>query len=176
MNDFVTRRASQVWSVPIARHITCLECGRKLEALGGHLSKIHKMTAGQYRVRHGLSTDYPLQIKEPPAPHSSEPRIIQHVKDFRLGHHGGLICSFEFPLPQFSLAMMKLGNRRSWAMINDVREFCLGSDMRVWVSIREFQSSIMLETGKGTQFRLIVFQFEKKIDMAICRIRFGELR
>jgi hypothetical protein len=175
MSDIITRRATEVWSVPVPKRITCLDCGRKLRALGGHLSKCHNMTSGQYRKRHGLVADYPLQVKEPPAPQSEEPRIVNHVKDFHLGLQGGLTCSFELPLPQFSLAMMSSTNRRNATMISDVREACRDYGITVWVSIREFQSSVILETGRGTRFRLIIFQFSKKTDMVMCRLRFSEL-
>lgn len=175
MNDIIRRRASEVWSVQIPRHTTCLECGRKLESLSGHLSKIHKMTSAQYRLRHGLAADYPLQAKEPPAPQSAVPRIHKYVKDFRLGSPGGLSCTFEFPLPEFSLAMMRPSNRKLWDMIADVREFCRETDSAVWVSIREFQASVILETGRGEKFQLVVFHFDRAIPMAMCRIYFPEL-
>jgi ROS/MUCR transcriptional regulator protein len=174
-NDLVTRRASQVWSVPFPRHITCLECGRRLEALGGHLSKIHSMSADQYRIRHGLVTDYPLRAREPPAPQFTVPRIHEYVKAFRLGGSGSRRCKFEFALPEFSLAVMRSSNRKLWDMIVNVRGFCRYTDSAVWVTIREFQASVILETGKGHRFELIVFQFENAVAMGMCRIHFSEL-
>jgi hypothetical protein len=175
MTGIITRRATEVWSVPIPGNITCLDCGRKFKALGGHLSKGHNMTSSQYRHRHALPPGYRLQIKEPPAPPSAEHRIVEHIKDFHFGTPGGVTCSFEFPLPEFSLATPSSSYGKDDAWISDVREFCDGADMPVWISLKGFQASIITETGKGMKFRLLVFQFRKNTDMAMCRLRFGEL-
>lgn len=40
--------------------ITCLECGRTLSQLASHLSRAHRLTAREYRQRHGLPASYPL--------------------------------------------------------------------------------------------------------------------
>lgn len=40
--------------------ITCLECGRSLSQLASHLSRVHQMTAQEYRARHGLPASYSL--------------------------------------------------------------------------------------------------------------------
>ena len=175
MNDITIRRATEIWSAPIPRRIACLECGRKFEVLSGHLSRKHKIAPAQYRENHGFAPNYPLQVKEPPAPQSAGHRIVEYYKDFRLGLPGGLTCCFEFPLPEFSLAALETTNRQDFKLISEVRDFCDWADINVWVSIREFQTSVILETGKGTQFRLWVFQFSKNVHMATCKMRFSEL-
>ena len=51
--------------VPIKRSVTanyivCLEDGRKMKMLKGHLKRHHNMTPDEYRVRWGLPGDYPI--------------------------------------------------------------------------------------------------------------------
>lgn len=43
-----------------AGRVLCHECGRRLNALGTHLHKIHGMTADEYRDAHGLPRTLPL--------------------------------------------------------------------------------------------------------------------
>ena len=52
-------------SVPIrmsvsAHSITCLECGAEMKMLKMHLSKAHKLTPNEYKLRWNLEDDYPL--------------------------------------------------------------------------------------------------------------------
>jgi hypothetical protein len=136
---------------------------------------MHKLTSDQYRRRHGLEADYSLESKEPPAPESAIPGVHKHVKTFRFGNSGGLTCAFEFTLPEFSLAMIRESNRKTWDKIGEVRDFCRYTDTDVWVSIREFQASVILETGRGEKFQLVVFQFSTPSGLAMCRITFPEL-
>src|SRR5665213_2847785 len=136
MNEIITRRATQGPVVPIPKRVPCRECGRRFEILCDHLSKKHKMMPGQYRERHGLTVDYPLQANEPPAPESAGHRIVEHVKDFSLGLFHGLTCRFELPLPEFSLWALHSTNRQDTKLIFEVWDYCDGSDIDVWVSAR----------------------------------------
>ncbi len=43
-----------------ANYIVCLEDGRKMKMLKGHLKRHHNMTPDEYRVRWGLPGDYPI--------------------------------------------------------------------------------------------------------------------
>ncbi len=52
-------------AVPINRsmrksHIICLEDGRKMKTLKGHLRSAHGMTPDEYRAKWGLSSSYPM--------------------------------------------------------------------------------------------------------------------
>jgi transcriptional regulator GlxA family with amidase domain len=50
---------------PVAeRHVTCLECGRKMRRLRRHLAIAHGLTPATYRQRAGLPHDYPLVCGE----------------------------------------------------------------------------------------------------------------
>ncbi len=51
--------------VPIKKSVTpnfivCLEDGKKMKLLKGHLKRHHNMTPKEYRERWGLSSDYPM--------------------------------------------------------------------------------------------------------------------
>jgi predicted transcriptional regulator len=39
---------------------TCLECGKPIRFLKGHLASVHRMKVSEYRRKHGLSVHYPL--------------------------------------------------------------------------------------------------------------------
>jgi predicted transcriptional regulator len=52
-------------AVPVRRSvqpeaITCLDCGRQVKMLKGHLMASHKLTPVAYRERWGLKKDYPM--------------------------------------------------------------------------------------------------------------------
>ncbi len=52
-------------AVPINRsvrksHIVCLEDGRKMKTLKGHLRSTHGMTPDEYRAKWGLTSTYPM--------------------------------------------------------------------------------------------------------------------
>ncbi|ASG21375.1 MucR family transcriptional regulator [Nitrospirillum viridazoti] len=40
--------------------IVCLECGRRMQMLKGHLAAAHGLTPDQYRTRWGLPDNYPV--------------------------------------------------------------------------------------------------------------------
>ncbi|WP_150121287.1 MucR family transcriptional regulator, partial [Sulfitobacter sp. HI0076] len=42
------------------RHVTCLECGEKLNILRRHISQKHDMTPEAYRTKWGLPEDFEL--------------------------------------------------------------------------------------------------------------------
>jgi predicted transcriptional regulator len=41
-------------------HIVCLEDGKKVKMLRGHLRRVHGMTPHEYQVKWGLPEDYPM--------------------------------------------------------------------------------------------------------------------
>ena len=41
-------------------HVVCLECGRKMRVLRGHLRAVHGLSDHEYRQRHGLPFEHPL--------------------------------------------------------------------------------------------------------------------
>ena len=41
-------------------HLVCLDCGRKLKVLKGHLMSEHDLTVEEYRSRWKLPGDYPM--------------------------------------------------------------------------------------------------------------------
>ena len=48
-----------------AKHVVCLECGKKLRTLKAHLSKAHNLLPKEYYQRYGLDRKkYPLVCKE----------------------------------------------------------------------------------------------------------------
>ena len=52
-------------AIPIKRSvrkatIVCLECGKPLKVLKGHLSSAHGLSVKDYRARWGLPADYPM--------------------------------------------------------------------------------------------------------------------
>ncbi len=74
-------------AVPIKKSVTpnaivCLEDGRKMKMLKGHLKRHHNMTPKEYRDRWGLRPDYPLV-----APKYAEKRS-QLAKKIGLGTKG----------------------------------------------------------------------------------------
>ncbi len=48
-----------------AKHVVCLECGKKMRTLKAHLRKAHNLKPKEYYQRHGLDPKkYPLVCKE----------------------------------------------------------------------------------------------------------------
>jgi len=45
-------------------HVICLECGRRLRMLGGHLQHAHQITLDEYRERWGYNASYGLVCNE----------------------------------------------------------------------------------------------------------------
>ncbi len=76
--------------VPIKRSVTrnylvCLEDGKKLKMLKGHLRATYNMTPEEYRVRWGLPPDYPMT-----APNYAKQRS-EMAKKFGLGRKAGKV-------------------------------------------------------------------------------------
>jgi len=47
------------------KHVVCLECGKKLRTLKGHIRKIHKLMPKEYFKKYGLDPKkYPMVCKE----------------------------------------------------------------------------------------------------------------
>ena len=75
-------------AVPITKSVTpdyivCLEDGKKLKMLKGHLKTAHNLTPEQYRKRWGLPANYPLV-----APNYAKQRS-RLAKKIGLGRRGG---------------------------------------------------------------------------------------
>lgn len=67
-----------------AKHVVCLECGKKLKTLKTHLRKIHGLTAKEYYARFGLDPKkFPLVCKDYSAARS------KMAKDREFGKTGG---------------------------------------------------------------------------------------
>src|SRR5665648_509395 len=67
-----------------AKHVVCLECGKKLKTLKTHLRKTHGLTPKEYYQRFGLDTKkFPLVCKDYSAKRS------KLAKDRGLGAMGG---------------------------------------------------------------------------------------
>jgi predicted transcriptional regulator len=70
--ETVTKEAEGVKKPPIplkdivtAKHVVCLECGRKMRTLKAHLRKAHSLKPKEYYQRYGLDAKkYPLVCKE----------------------------------------------------------------------------------------------------------------
>ena len=70
--EAVTKEAEGVKKPPIplkdivtAKHVVCLECGRKMRTLKAHLRKAHNLKPKEYYQRYGLDPKkYPLVCKE----------------------------------------------------------------------------------------------------------------
>jgi len=70
--ETVTKEAEGVKKPPIplkdivtAKHVVCLECGRKMRTLKAHLRKAHNLKPKEYYQRYGLDPKkYPLVCKE----------------------------------------------------------------------------------------------------------------
>jgi predicted transcriptional regulator len=68
----VSKEAEGVKKPPIplkdivtAKHVVCLECGRKVRSLKAHLRKAHNLQPKEYYQRYGLEPEkYPLVCKE----------------------------------------------------------------------------------------------------------------
>jgi len=86
-------------AVPIKKsvfpdHIVCLEDGKKLQTLKGHLNTSHGMTAEQYRARSSLPRDYPMVAPKYAARRSAL------AKEIGLGRKPGLSEEREVPPTQ----------------------------------------------------------------------------
>ncbi len=66
-----------------AHRITCLECGAEMKMLKMHLSKAHKLTPNEYKLRWSLEDDYPLVALN----YSEKRRAI--ANNIGLGHMRG---------------------------------------------------------------------------------------
>ena len=64
--------------------VQCLECGQSFRALGPHLSRVHAMSARQYRARHDLPASYPLAADDLRAEQSR--RILEMHADGSLNN------------------------------------------------------------------------------------------
>jgi predicted transcriptional regulator len=72
MPETVTGEAAEVKKPPIplkdivtAKHVVCLECGKKMKTLKTHLRKAHGLTPKEYYARYDLSPKkFPLVCKE----------------------------------------------------------------------------------------------------------------
>jgi len=70
--ETVTKEAEGVKKPPIplkdvvtAKHVVCLECGKKMRTLKAHLRKAHNLKPKEYYQRYGLDPKkYPLVCKE----------------------------------------------------------------------------------------------------------------
>jgi predicted transcriptional regulator len=70
--ETVSKEAEGVKKPPIplkdvvtAKHVVCLECGRKVRTLKAHLRKAHNLQPQEYYQRYGLEPEkYPLICKE----------------------------------------------------------------------------------------------------------------
>jgi hypothetical protein len=62
--------------------LECLDCGRRMRFLGGHLPRRHGMTAADYRARWGLPADAPLAGRATRESHAAKARRL--IADGRL--------------------------------------------------------------------------------------------
>jgi predicted transcriptional regulator len=91
MPETVTGEAAEVKKPPIplkdivtAKHVVCLECGKKMKTLKTHLRKAHGLAPKEYYARYDLSPKkFPLVCKEYSAARS------KLAKERGLGAKGG---------------------------------------------------------------------------------------